>query len=467
MSRRWTILVCVIAIGAGMLGLVSAAATSPTKKAVARATVPVLNYACYNAAGAIESTRQGLTVPTCAHPTDAIRSWTTDAYVKPSPSTTTSRPPTTTTANPSTSAVPTTATTTTTAPAGTCVGTAMNSGQADINAAPAGTTFCLSGVHNGWTLTPKSGDKLIGPATLNGTNSTTYAIEAGSATNVTVAYLEIENYTPGDQQGAIHVANLTGATGWMLLNDLVHDNGTPAGGSGANLGNGWAVIGGRYYNNRQEGLGGQVGDNVTVNSVQIDHNNFTDDSYTTRNISCGYEAGGFKWVSNGVTVEDSTISDNACKGLWADLNGDNATIKNNVVSGNWDEGIFIEISSGATITGNTVTDNGLHNYNGSPANACNSGVWLFAGGITLAASDHATISNNTLAGNCRSLTGVQQSRPDGHPGLLEDDTWSNNTVASGGESGVATDDGANLAAANLVFTGNTFGAGVAFCDLSC
>ena len=38
-------------------------------------------------------------------------------------------------------------------------GVPMNNGQSDIDAAPAGTTFCLSGTHN-WTLYPKSGDQL-------------------------------------------------------------------------------------------------------------------------------------------------------------------------------------------------------------------------------------------------------------------------------------------------------------------
>ena len=38
----------------------------------------------------------------------------------------------------------------------------MGWGQADIDAEPAGTRFCLSGTHD-WTLTPKSGDTLTGP----------------------------------------------------------------------------------------------------------------------------------------------------------------------------------------------------------------------------------------------------------------------------------------------------------------
>ena len=74
-----------------------------------------------------------------------------------------------------------------------------------------------------------------------------------------------------------------------------------------------------------------MGDHVTINGVEIDHNDFTDTSYTTRNWSCGDEAGGVKWVTNNMTIENSTIHDNACKGLWADLNGDNAVITNNQV----------------------------------------------------------------------------------------------------------------------------------------
>src|SRR5207245_4921180 len=130
------------------------------------------------------------------------------------------------------------------------------------------------------------------------------------------------------------------------------------------------------HDNRQEGIGGAVGNGVTVDGVEIDHNDFTDTTYTRRNWSCGDEAGGFKWVTNNVTVKNSSIHDNACKGLWADLNGDSAVITNNVVANNWDEGIFIEISSGATITGNTVTGNGQRNYTGGGPGR----PWLFGRG---------------------------------------------------------------------------------------
>ena len=339
----------------------------------------------------------------------------------------------------------------------------MTQGQSDINGAPSGTTFCLSGTHN-WTLSPKSGDSLIGPATLNGGNSTSYAIEAGSASNVTLSNLEIENYTLADQQGAIHVPQPSAATGWTLLDLQVHDNGSGNGGAGANLGNGWQVDGGRYYNNRQEGLGGQVGNSVVVNGVQIDHNNFTNDSYTTRNIDCGYEAGGMKWTSNNVTVENSNVHDNACKGLWTDINANGAVIKNNTVTNNWDEGIFIEISSDATITGNTVTGNGFKDTSGSCGHA-----WLFCRAASRSPRvRHSTVTGNTVSGNCNGITGVQQHRPDGNPGLLENDTITGNSIAGpGGSSGAATDDNADLGAAHLDFAGNTISNGMNFCNLSC
>jgi parallel beta-helix repeat protein len=345
-----------------------------------------------------------------------------------------------------------------------CSGVAMTSGQSDIDSHAAGTTFCLSGTHN-WTLTPKSGDELIGPATLDGGNSTAHAIVA-TAPNVVLTSLTIQHYNNGNgsQDGAIHIADDDGvkatASGWRLNALDVGFNSA----AGSGTGNGWVFTGGRFHDNHQEGIGGAMGTGVTINNVEVDHNDFTDTSYTRRNWSCGDEAGGVKWVTNNMTVENSSIHDNACKGLWADLNGDNAVITNNHVYNNWDEGIFIEISSGATVTNNVVTNNGNHNYNGS-GSGC---PWLFGGGITLAASDHANVAGNTLSGNCNGITLVQQDRPDGHPGLLENDNIHNNTIQGPkGVTGAAEDNGANLGARNIVFSANTISNGMSFCSLSC
>ena len=341
-----------------------------------------------------------------------------------------------------------------------CSGVRMTAGQRDIAAAPSGTTFCLAGIHN-WTLTPKSGDSFIGPAILDGKNEATFGIVGNGTANVTLDNLEIRNYRAGDQKAAI---SAHGTTGWVFRNLQVHDNGTNAGGTGANLGVNSRVIGGRYYNNRTLGIGGGGGaEGWVIDGAEIDHNNFTDDNYTKRNTACGYEGGGVKWTADNTTVKNSTIHDNACKGLWADLNGDNATVVGNRVYGNWDEGIFIEISSGAVVTGNTVSGNGLKNDNGS-GSGC---PWLWGGGITFASSDHGEIAHNVLAGNCNGITGTQQTRHEGHPGLLEYLSIHDNTVVGpGGQSGVGADNGADLMTRSIVFANNSFSNNT-FCGLHC
>jgi parallel beta-helix repeat protein len=343
----------------------------------------------------------------------------------------------------------------------TCVGTKMPNGQSDINAAPGGTTFCLAGTHN-WTLTPKSGDKLIGPAVLDGAHTTAFAILGNGTSNVVLSALEVRNYHVTDPDAAIAGH---GTTGWFFRDLRVHDNGTIGnGGTGADLGVSSKVVGGRYYNNRELGIGGGGGANGwVITGAEIDHNNFTNNTYSTRNVSCGYQAGGVKWTADNTTIQHSKVHDNACKGLWVDLNGDNTKILDNNVYGNWDEGIFIEISSGATVTGNTVTGNGLRNYNGD-GSGC---PWLWGGGITLASSDHAVIANNTVSGNCNGITGTQQTRADGHPGLLEYENIHDNTIVGpGGKTGAVADNGANLSSRSIVFAKNTI-KNHTFCALAC
>ena len=289
---------------------------------------------------------------------------------------------------------------------------------------------------------------------LDGAHSTQFAIEAGTATNVVLADLEIRNYRAANQQGAIHVPSA--AAGWILRDLQVHDNGTSAGGAGASLGYAWQVLGGRYFNNRQEGFGATGGNDV-LDGVEIDHNNFTDDTYTRANSGCGFEAGGFKWVSDNVTVENSEIHDNACKGLWADGFSHGATIVDNVVYDNWDEGIFIEISSGATVTGNDVYGNGWR----TNGNGC---TWLWGGGITLASSDHTEVAGNTVTGNCNGITATQQNRP----GSLQSDSIHDNTISGpSGRTGAASDNGVNLATVGIVFANNTLTNGMSACGLTC
>ena len=81
-----------------------------------------------------------------------------------------------------------------------CVGVPMLSGQADIDAKPQGTTFCLSGTHN-WTLTPKSNDRIVGTgnAVLDGNRwSMTDAVVAQpGVSGVVLLDVEIRDYKTG------------------------------------------------------------------------------------------------------------------------------------------------------------------------------------------------------------------------------------------------------------------------------
>jgi parallel beta-helix repeat protein len=350
-------------------------------------------------------------------------------------------------------------------------------GQVDVDAQPAGTRFCLSGTHN-WTLTPKSGDKIIGDGTavLDGRNSTQYAvISAANQTNVTLSNFEVRNYTiKMDGQGAIRNEDRS-ASGWVLNNLNAHDNGSFDGsnwnGAGADLGVNWLVKGGRYHDNRQEGLaGGDLIQNTTVDGAEIDHNDFTDDSHTTRSHSCGDEAGGFKLVADNVTIENSYVHDNACSGLWSDLSSNNLTITNNLLVNNWEQGVVLEISGAATISHNVVVGNGFHMQN-----ANNHGCgWGWGGGITLSTSGQTHTSNgpidigfNDVEGNCNGITGVDQLRTEHNCDTapkcelahirIHDNTIVGSTAANAVNNlGFFQDDGDDLTTHDIIFgTGNT------------
>jgi len=348
----------------------------------------------------------------------------------------------------------------------------MLAGQADIDSQPQGTTFCLSGTHD-WTLTPKSGDALVGPAILDGANSASYAVVAASGVNnVTLSGLEIRNYIAGNAIGAIHTPDPPNSTGWTLDDLQVHDigNGTTSG-AGAELGVGWHVVGGRYFNTRQEGLtaGGGARDFV-VDSAELDHNDFTNDAYTTRSHSCGDEGGGFKWVASNITIENSYVHDNACSGLWSDLTGTNLTITNNRLVNNWEQGVVLEITGAATISHNIVTGNGFHMQNANN-NGCG---WGWGGGITLSTSGQTHTSNgpidisfNDVEGNCNGITGVEQFRNEhgcdiapvcelAHVRIHDNKIVGSTAANAVNNLGYFQDDGADLATHDIIFgAGNT------------
>ena len=347
----------------------------------------------------------------------------------------------------------------------TCV--PLVNGQADIASHATYTTFCLSGTHN-WSLMPKTGDQFVGPAVLDGAHTTQFAFSTGSASDsVTLSNLEIRNYNPPHGLAAIQSSGSAAAAGWVLSNLNVHDNGSSVGGAGANLGVNWQVWGGRYWNNAQLGLIDSTGTGALVDGAEIDHNNFTDGTYTKRMISCSDESGGFKWFAANVTVRNSRVHDNACAGLWSD-SANGGVLLNNAVYNNWNEGIFVEISSNVKVTNNTLWGNGWYGGDGSNGNVRSCNYWIYGGGISLASSDQVDIGGNLLYENCMGITGAQEPRPGAVPGQLQNVLVHDNTIAGpGGKTGFSSWPTVTMTNRNLVFTNNSIINSMGFCGVTC
>jgi hypothetical protein len=379
-----------------------------------------------------------------------------DAFLPP----TTTQPPTTvapTTLAPTTTTRAPTTTTATTNPQVTSarcpVSAAVPIGTADdaqtvVNAHGAGTTYLVkAGVHErNFSVRPKSGDSFCGEpgAVLDGGRSLQFAV-SGTATNVTLDSITVQNYNTGEQRGAIQPD--THASGWVVRNVSALRNYW----AGLMAADGMKILGGHYNDNDQLGIGGNAatglildgldGDPATVDGPELARNH-------TLHASCEYEAGGMKWDAGQVTIRNVHAHDNDCRGLWADMNAHDALIEHNLVEDNHAEGIFYEISRDAVIRNNRLYRNGSR-----------AAGWYWDGGVTVASSFNVEVYGNQLSGNYNGITGTQQDRPDSTPPahLLDNLRVHDNLIcATNGEhpTGVVADNGDNLAARSIAFTGN-------------
>jgi parallel beta-helix repeat protein len=157
----------------------------------------------------------------------------------------------------------------------------------------------------------------------------------------------------------------------------------------------------------QEGANTSCFDHGLMKGNDIHDNN-------TESFSSGWEAAGVKGATTvGAVFDGNDVHDNlhGAPGLWSDINCYDTTYSNNTVTGNGGTGIFYEISDTATITGNTVKDNG-------PSTLCcgsscsGGGCWFYGGGqILVSASPNVTISGNTTSG-AMGIGVLQQYRTD-------------------------------------------------------
>ena len=330
---------------------------------------------------------------------------------------------------------------------GVSIGTSDDAQQI-VDARPAGTTFVVkAGIHqNNFSVQPKSGDTFCGQsgAVLDGGRSLATAF-SGGADNVTLDSITVQNYNCPKQGAAIQPESH--ASGWLVRNVSSLHNAW----AGLLVADGMHILGGHYNDNDQLGIGGNEATGIVLDGLDSDPNTIDGPELArnhTLHASCLWEAGGMKWDFGQVTIRNAYVHDNDCRGLWADINAHDALIENNLIEHNLTEGIFYEISQGAVIRDNQVYRNGY-----------GADGWYWGGGIGIAASFDVEIYGNRLSGNYNGITGIQQDRPDSTPPThLLDHVYVHDNVicATGGAhpTGVAADNGANLAARDITFSRN-------------
>jgi parallel beta-helix repeat protein len=331
---------------------------------------------------------------------------------------------------------------------GVPIGTRGNAQQV-VDAHGPGTTYTVrAGVHlRNFSVRPKSGDTFCGEpgAVLDGGRTLRTAF-SGRASDVTLDSLTVQKYDSGRQGGAIHPHSR--AHGWTVRNVSALRNYW----AGLMAADGMRILGGHYNDNGQLGISGNAATGIVLDGLDNDPTTFDGPEMArnrTLHADCDYEAGGMKWDQGQVTVRNAHVHDNACKGLWGDINAHGALIERNLIEDNHEEGIYYEISQDAVIRDNHVYGNGLDGRG-----------WYWSGGITVASSSGVEVYGNRLSGNYNGITGTQQDRTDSSPPahLLDDYHVHDNLIcatAGGRATGVIADNGDNLATRDITFTGNT------------
>ena len=263
----------------------------------------------------------------------------------------------------------------------------------------------------------------------------------GTASNVTIRGLIIEKYANQAQAGAVHSGNWVDlGVDWLVEENEIRLNH----GAGIATGHGMVIRANYIHHNGQIGIAG-VGDDMLVDGNEIAYNN-------TAGFSSGWEAGGTKFKqTHNLVVRNNDVHDNLGPGLWTDIDNIDTLYEGNYVADNSDAGIFHEISYRAIIRNNTVTGNGFGFH-----------VWVWGGGIQVAASPNVEVYGNTVTGNANGITAIQQNRGTGAYGPWEIGNLyvHDNLVSqsSGVAAGLAQDIGDNsyFTSRNNSFGGDTY-----------
>jgi hypothetical protein len=212
-------------------------------------------------------------------------------------------------------------------------------------------------------IDPGNGDTYIGApgAIINGQGVNNGAFE-GTASDVTIEYLTIENFNSPEGQ---MVVNHNGGVGWTVEYNTIENN---LGGAGVGLGSNSLTTENCLTNNGEYGFSTLCGadcspltggaQNVTLTDNEISYNDSAGAYDHPGGISCGCSGGGKFWATDGATVTGNYIHNNlGDAGLWADTDNTGFKISGNYFSDNFGPAVEYEISYNAEITDNTFKDN--------------------------------------------------------------------------------------------------------------
>ena len=241
---------------------------------------------------------------------------------------------------------------------------------------------------------------------------------AGSATQVSISNLTIEKYACLAGSGAVQAAG----TYWQIYNNEVRFNH----GMGIQTGDGVYIHDNYIHTNGELGLGGK-GNNITVQHNNISWNNYA-------GYSVYYEAGGAKFTSmSNLTFKLNKVYNNSGPGFWTDLNTTSILCDSNQFSSNEVGGVFLELSDTATISNNTITNDGF--------NPQGTGIWWGAG-ILISDTSNVSVYFNTLTNCMNGIAGILASRgnaPNGQAYSLQNLSVNSNTItqSTGIAAGIA------------------------------
>ncbi|MER6350491.1 right-handed parallel beta-helix repeat-containing protein [Streptomyces sp. NPDC001634] len=230
---------------------------------------------------------------------------------------------------------------------------------AKTKSSPPNTTFWLRpGMHRldpdrYAQVIPKEGDRYLGApgAALDGRKKNQYAF-AGTARNVTIRYLTVQDFVAPPDEG---VVNHDSADGWVIEHATIQNNS----GAGLMAGARQQVRANCLRDNGQYGMNaykasGRIS-GLVVEGNEIVGNNTGD--WERKRKGCGCTGGIKFWDVNGADVRGNWVHDNRGTGLWADTNNNDFVIENNVIEANDGAALIYEISYNAIIRNNTIRRN--------------------------------------------------------------------------------------------------------------